>query len=71
MDSLIGVNHQRLAGYVNEIAKDVAECITRENQLKPPEEHRLFTEEDVRAALPEELREEVSITFKYDLRSKA
>lgn len=71
VDSLIGVNHQRLAGYVTEIARDVAEQLKRDNQARPQDQHQMFSEELVRAALPEPLREEVSITFKYDLRSKA
>jgi hypothetical protein len=71
VDSLIGVNHQRLASYVTEIARDVEDQVKRDNQAQPQERHQIFTEELVRAALPEPLREEVSITFKYDLRSKA
>jgi hypothetical protein len=71
VDSLIGVNHQRLASYVGEIAKDVAEQLKRDNQGRPQEQHQMFTEELVRAALPEALRDELTITFKYELRSKA
>ena len=71
VDSLIGVNHQRLGGYVREIARDVEEQIERENQMNPPEMHRLFDEEAIRQALPEALRGEINITFQYDLKSKA
>ena len=71
VDSLIGVNHQRLGSYVREIAEEVEEAIRRENELRPLEQHRLCTEEEVRQGLPEALQPEISIAFKYDLRSKA
>ena len=70
LDQYIGVNHQGLGAYVREIAREVEDTIARENAANPQEQHRVFAEEDVRAALPGKLRDEIAVIFKYDLRSK-
>lgn len=70
LDQFIGVNHQGLGGYVREIAREVEGSIARENAAVPQEQHKVFSEEDVRAALPGKLRDEIAVVFKYDLRSK-
>lgn len=70
LDQYIGVNHQGLGAYVREIAHEVEDTIARENAATPQEQHKVFGEEDVRAALPGKLRDEIAVVFKYDLRSK-
>jgi hypothetical protein len=55
---------------VREIAHEVEDTIARENAATPQEQHKVFGEEDVRAALPGKLRDEIAVVFKYDLRSK-
>lgn len=70
LDQYIGVNHQGLGAYVREIAREVEDNIARENAAIPQESHKVFGEEDVRAALPGKLRDELAVVFKYDLRSK-
>ena len=53
-----------------EVAREVEDAIARDNAGKPVEEHRLMTEDAVRAALPAALRDQVAITFEHKLRSQ-
>ena len=70
LDQYIGVNHQSFGAFVREVAREVEDGIARENALKPVEQQHVMDEEDVRAALPAALRDQVSITFDHDLRSR-
>jgi NADP-dependent 3-hydroxy acid dehydrogenase YdfG len=70
LDQYIGVNHQSFGAYVREVAREVEDDIARENAKKPFEQHHVMDEEDVRAALPTALREQVAVTFDHDLRSR-
>lgn len=54
-------NDQSIRGYVNEVAREVADRAARED--------RLYTEEEVRAALPEPLGRAVKIHFLHKLSS--
>jgi hypothetical protein len=70
LDQYIGVNHQSFGAYIREVAREVEDAIARENAGKPVEERRLMTEDDVRAALPGTLRDQVAIAFEHKLRSQ-
>jgi hypothetical protein len=54
-------NDQSIRGYVNEVAREVADRAAREE--------RLYTEEEVRAALPEPLGRAVKIHFIHKVSS--
>jgi hypothetical protein len=54
-------NDQSVRGYVNEVARDVADRAARED--------RVYTEEEIRAALPEPLGRAVKIHFLHKLSS--
>jgi hypothetical protein len=54
-------NDQSIRGYVNEVARDVADRAARED--------RVYTEEEIRAALPEPLGRAVKIHFLHKLSS--
>ncbi len=70
LDQYIGVNHQSFGAFVREVAREVEDQIAHENAGKPFEQQHVMTEEDVRAALPAALRDQVAITFDHDLRSR-
>jgi len=70
LDQYIGVNHQAFGAFVREVAREVEDGIARGNASKPFEQQHVMDEEDVRAALPAALRDQVSITFDHDLRSR-